>query len=344
MISVLKVALGTLVAATLGGTAYVTSGETPKSNPSTYQANFQLTQYPTRSGDDFVAFQDLSQKKVSLTLDGTVNDLVKWLSKEGVSFVIDKDALKNKKISVNISNQPLDDVMSALGDVMGGTWVQRGNVYTFKDGLKLRYFTGRDGQMDEKFADQFRLDSELNSEQMKKFREDMEKFKVDMKKFKFDEKELQRLKGDDVKFFELKDLKDMKFPGLEKKDLEELKKELQKIEKGSKSSKVKVFTDSDIKLLEDLPLKLKELDLEKLNEMKDLKIFEMPAVKLQSENFKRLLKSLTPSQKELQKSRGYLLITDLTPEQRKMIGTDPKGDFSMSFSIDGESVVIKSKK
>ncbi len=62
-----------------------------------------------------------------------------------------------------------------------------------------------------------------------------------------------------------------------------------------------------------------------------------------TQDIKGLMNSLTDKQWELQKKNGYLTPDDLTPKQRVMLGSDTKGDFSLSFSLDGKTLTIKSK-
>ncbi|MBX3119503.1 MAG: hypothetical protein KF784_10585 [Fimbriimonadaceae bacterium] len=60
--------------------------------------------------------------------------------------------------------------------------------------------------------------------------------------------------------------------------------------------------------------------------------------------FEKLLKSLTPKQKELMKSRGHLTPEDLTPQQRELLGKLPDGKYTLSFSKDGQTFTIKGGK
>ncbi len=61
-------------------------------------------------------------------------------------------------------------------------------------------------------------------------------------------------------------------------------------------------------------------------------------------NFEKLVDSLTPKQKDLMKSKGYLTPADLSADQLKMLGKLPDGEYTISFSKDGKSIIIKSIK
>lgn len=58
-----------------------------------------------------------------------------------------------------------------------------------------------------------------------------------------------------------------------------------------------------------------------------------------------LAKSLTPEQKALHEKQGFLTPEDLTPEQRKMLGTlaGSKGDFEVTFAGAGTQFRLKNK-
>jgi Na+-transporting NADH:ubiquinone oxidoreductase subunit NqrC len=65
---------------------------------------------------------------------------------------------------------------------------------------------------------------------------------------------------------------------------------------------------------------------------------KMPVSRAEITDVKALMKSLTPAQRELQKSRGYLKSTDLTPAQLKMLPVSGTGDWSFTFTVDGEKL------
>lgn len=62
------------------------------------------------------------------------------------------------------------------------------------------------------------------------------------------------------------------------------------------------------------------------------------------EKIKKLLGTLTDAQKELMKKQGFLTPADLTPAQRELLGDMGKGDFELSFSVDGKNIRIKNKE
>jgi hypothetical protein len=103
-----------------------------------------------------------------------------------------------------------------------------------------------------------------------------------------------------------------------------------------------------LKEMKELPLKLKEL--EKLHKL-DGKLPMIPktpghetGVRLiipSQQNIPALLKSVSDEQRAIMKERGYIKWSELTAEQKKLIGFEPKGEFSLTFTIDGTTLSIK---
>lgn len=61
-------------------------------------------------------------------------------------------------------------------------------------------------------------------------------------------------------------------------------------------------------------------------------------------NVDRLLKSITPAQRELQARRGYLRPSDLTPAQRELLGSVSKsGDWTIQYNVNGQKLTIRNK-
>lgn len=107
------------------------------------------------------------------------------------------------------------------------------------------------------------------------------------------------------------------------------------------------------KLRETLPLEMKKLEelkliaptvMEKAKVIAPRELPAVPRVRIHSHNGSALLESMTPEQSKLMESRGYLTVKDLTNAQKELLGELPKGDFTISYTIDGKSITIKSEK
>lgn len=63
---------------------------------------------------------------------------------------------------------------------------------------------------------------------------------------------------------------------------------------------------------------------------------------IQAGNIEKLIDSLSTDQRALHEKQGHLLWSQLTPEQQRMLGGSPGGNFTFSFSVNGKSISIKS--
>lgn len=75
-----------------------------------------------------------SGKAVSLNFSGSVSDLLKQLKKEGINFVAVDPDLGTKKVTVNVTQRPVDELLDAVGASLGGHWSKKGETYAFVKG------------------------------------------------------------------------------------------------------------------------------------------------------------------------------------------------------------------
>ena len=225
-------------------------------------------------------------KKVSIRFNNSpIDKVIGELVKQGISFAMDDDRLpKGKRLTLNAVDKRIGDVLFAIGEALGGHWVERKGFLIFKPGMRMAFNTQFD-------ANEMQLD-------MGKFQMDMENFAKEM-------------------------------------------------EKDAKSGRMKAF-----RLEMDGPGKFKMLKDMEIDREKKVKILKAPAApkppveaKVQADNVDKFLASLTPAQLEKHKANGYLVFSDLTPEQVKMLGVEvPEGaSMEMVFVKDGNKFVIKSK-
>lgn len=101
----------------------------------------------------------------------------------------------------------------------------------------------------------------------------------------------------------------------------------------SLKAREKALSDSERKRIQEM---LKGLD----GRQPFVRLHEGPM--LHSGNIEKLIESLSAEQKQLHGKQGHLLWSQLTPEQQKMLGGSPGGNFSLSFTVNGKSISIKS--
>ena len=286
-------------------------------------------------------------RRVSVNISGTAADVVKWLTEQGVSFVVNNDELTKGSLTLNMVNQPLGDVVNAIADALGGHWQKRGDVYVFQAGRGGFTWTG-EGIPDWAAPELKNLPNmkgfqmvvpksgEFAIPNMKGFKFDLPKdakgqlfiapgqdgdFKIDLKGLK-ELKELKNLQGEKGQLFVMPG-KDGELK-IDLKGLQNLKidaKTRQEIEKAMKDSQ-KLFQSEEFK--------------------RGFKDLDVDGVQIHTADVGKLIKTVTPAQWSKQKSQGYLKLSDLTPAQQKMLGQPKgKGDWNVQFVVDGKKLSIR---
>jgi len=64
--------------------------------------------------------------------DATLAEVLRWLAGTGVNFVADPASAGDARVTLNVKDAPLRDVLRALEQVFNGTWTKNGEVYAFK--------------------------------------------------------------------------------------------------------------------------------------------------------------------------------------------------------------------
>lgn len=251
-----------------------------------------------------------STKRVTASFkSASVAEVLAWLTKQGVSFVVSDDQINNKKITLNVVNQPIESVVDAVAASFGGHWERRGTVRVYQKGSDV--FSGFQFTPSTQFAP-----SETRA-------------------YSFDAKEFPggAVSIPDMKVFlaPLKSLKDIPGSGLDEKEIEAITKELQDSLKDAKVDDPAVWEKFSKKLSE----KLQKIDA------KVGRIAQTGKAQSVTVNGSDVLATLTPAQKDLQKKQGYLKVSDLTDAQRKLLGITGTGQFEISIFKNGESLKIK---
>jgi hypothetical protein len=90
--------------------------------------------------------QEENQQRVSASFDHAgVSEVMDWLTKNGVSFVsADSELPKDATITLNVKDQPINQVVDAIADALGGHWQRRGEMRVFRKGQGFDVFRGGD--------------------------------------------------------------------------------------------------------------------------------------------------------------------------------------------------------
>jgi hypothetical protein len=125
MLNTLKFALAA-VSTVLAGGYVVSQGDTkPAPEANTNRIPIELA--------SFNIDQQLDQK-VTVDIDGTFGDVVKWLKDQGVNFAIADESVSKRRISLHVKDAPLRDAVDAVAAAMGGRFAKKGDIYVFQPG------------------------------------------------------------------------------------------------------------------------------------------------------------------------------------------------------------------
>lgn len=252
-------------------------------------------------------------------VDSNANDVLKWLSKQGVNFAGASDSMPKGKLSLNLKNVPLHEALDAIAEVFGGVWNVRGKTLIFSSGRGTMFSTSPARAV---APQRSRVDPKRPYELL------VPPVGVEGFQFKFDEKMIK----------DLAQIQDVEIK-LSDKELAKAHEEIAR----AHAEMQKAFTDKDRALMrEDLAKAQAEMK-RSMDIMREKDGRLKLTVGASSENFGKLMKSLTDKQWELHKKQGFLNFSDLTKEQIKMVSPDGKveGKMTINVNIDGKSLTIK---
>ncbi|HEY0866982.1 MAG TPA: hypothetical protein VGE01_06380 [Fimbriimonas sp.] len=272
----------------------------------------------------------VASKLVSVSFSNAgLPEVLGWMRKQGINFVMDEALAKNRRVTLNVVNLPIGKVMDAVAESLEGHWVQRDGIYVFRSGPG---FYTQFGSMPA-----FTVPSVPGSR--------FDPPKVDVKV-----KTLPQGQGWAPRAFEWKFVNDEEI-------VEKVTKELRQSLRDSKVADEAFWERFSNELAKSLKKNLKERDAIFTDVTKTYKIDTIDPKALEeirakfgstsisrTMDAKRFSQSLTPVQKELHKKQGYLKISDLTPEQREMLGIKGDGEnIELEFRMDGDAIKVRSK-
>jgi len=252
----------------------------------------------------------------------TVDEVLNWLTSQGVNYVVRDPETKDVRVSMNIEDRPLYEVVHGLADALGGSWRREGETNVFQrtpfadfDPEAPRAFKGQ--QWDEfgkKMGDWGRRFGEEFSRNMPPpvppgSEKDWEHFGKKWEKW-----------GEEFgRKFE-KNMKNIPPPPN--------------------------APDVDFDLDMGTPPPPPDIDEPMPRRPGEPRVQIMPPrpPRPGGQNLKRLIHSLSAEQRAKAERQGYLTPMDLTEEQVHMLGGMPTGDrWTLNFQIDGEKLEIRNR-
>ena len=246
-------------------------------------------------------------------------EVFEWLGQNHYSFVA-KEGTFDGRLTVKIHGKPLSDAAEAIAKAMGGHWERSGDIFTLVPGPKTAPWD-------------FAIPSTLVPFS------DKDTNPLLFKEFKLLPKDFTQMSPE-----MLKELKDMKVVMPDMKALKDMKVYM------PDSKQMKDMLDLELKMSKDFakiapdPKRMKELEV-RAQDLAKAYAGDAKAFSFKSQNIGDLMASITKAQWELQAKQGYLKSSDLTAAQRKMLGSETvKGDWTITFSVDGKTLTIKGGK
>lgn len=301
-------------------------------------------------------------KRISIHADGaSLKDVLKELRRQKIDFAVDPEQFGDRKITLNLTDVPLSTALSAIAGALDAHWESVGSVHVLKRGGSafgaarapifgegFRTFTMPALPQGEFFNSQqametarkaleeaqkgLRSNSKLSDEERREAEKAMEEARkalsgsrVEMEKALEEARKAMANQKFDFKSMDIdvqKALEEARkgmsaapgarsYRGLSPKEAEEFRKAMERI-RGTQGEPFR-----------------KRLDGTRAR------------IILDGQDFDGLLKSMTAEQKERMKSPGYLKVSDLTPEQRKMAGIRDGGKIEITITKNGETLKIK---
>lgn len=282
-----------------------------------------------------------AQKRVSVNFSqAAAKDVLDWLTKNGSSFVVaDQDLPKDLSLTLSIQDEPIEDVMDAVADALGGHWESRGGVRVFHKGQGFMRGFGPEA---------VRAWAGPDMKEFKAAMPNMKEFRIprgEMPKMKEFRVPLSKEFMPDFKEFavpNMEELKDMPKVRIEiRKEMEQARKEMERarteMEKARKEHP-EAFADGAHDFLFVNPDAKGSYRIERKH--------ALPSRTIRvggNQDISKLFGSLSNEQRELNRRQGYLKLSDLRPEQLKMLGLDANAkDVTITIVRNGDKLTIKS--
>ncbi len=374
MLNTVKLALAATLAAATGTLATFADDVAPAPKPESGLPMKLISDDLTNPFGNLLA-EATQDKRVTVRIQGTIEDVIKWMGDTGISFVLENQNLSSRKVTINIVDQPVEDAIAAIAEALGTGWSKRGQVYVLgtKDVLAPRAWTVPGSPVTPKGLSpeaRVRVETEVKraEELAKKARENAKYIAPEVFTWRsgLSEKDRKELEQQMKKLHELKELSDVRVYTDVKSISEKERKALEESLKGLKSmphifiKEGREMTPAERKKFEESMRKL-EVEMKELGD--DMKVYTMPPMTgqqrkelegkwfserdlpkapaaLRTGTMEELMKSLTPDQRMKHEQQGFLKFSDLSGAQKKMLGS-PKGNFTISFNLNGKQLTIK---
>lgn len=330
-----------------------------------YQAAPQATSTADTRNRVTIQFNDAKPGEVLNALRGL-----------GVDFIVSAgDIPDNARITLNVKDQPVADVLNAVARALGGHWERENNIRVFKKGANV-YSAFPSNGVAREFPSapsfkampplpampafpQFKGDGKMDKAELEKafgpeYQKRMEAWGKEFEKSFGPEyqKKMEAWAKDMEKRYSSGDFREFRIDSdrqkLDAAELEKLRKsgvELRIQGDRLRADGEKLRLEGD-KLRKEVQLRVKT----SRDGQNDVFVWGGPGAKGEtvrsfafSSNLdvEKFIKDLTTNQKDMQRKRGYIRYSDLTAEQKKLLGDRPEGKFEITFKVNGDQITIR---
>jgi hypothetical protein len=292
-------------------------------------------------------------KRVSASFNqASVREVLDWLTKNGMNFVVsDSEIPRDATVTLNVQDQPVNEVADAIAEALGGHWANRSGLRVFRKGVAPMTF-GRDGQRwnftphPDTFGPDVKGFAMPDVKVFSKFKDLSEKDRAKLhKELRESLKDIPKISEKTAEEIE-RHMREFRGPEGEKmrieirKDMERAREEIDRVRKEHPEAFDRVWVMPEGR------------DLPRMREFvqPDVRVFsrqgrELNALRskvFRSDDMDAFVRSLTPVQLDKHRRMGYLSPRDLTEKQRKQLGVDDwSGKWSITYSSDDKSITIK---
>lgn len=99
-----------------------------------FGVNFPYEEFAMYSTSSIQKIPGMDKKVSANFQSATVADVLKWVSKQGVNFVVNDEELKPKRVTMNLKDVKLHEALSGLADVLGAHWQTKGSMLVLRAG------------------------------------------------------------------------------------------------------------------------------------------------------------------------------------------------------------------
>jgi hypothetical protein len=299
-------------------------------------------------------------------------EVLEWLQKRGVNFVVnDGDIKDDVRVTLSATDVPQEGLLDALASALGGHWERRNGIRVFRKGPGIAFGTLNmvpaapsaplnmavpptafmkfdskdfDKDFDKRMKD---MSAQMEKQFGPEYRKQLEQSLKDVRIYSYGEGPARELQGKEreeaMKMAEQARKEAMKMGEEARKMAQEARREAMKEAERARAEGQRARVEGQ---------RAREEATRSVRSSSSISVYGSPRSGMQRTfitpsfpvdgmNMGKFLKSLSSSQKDTQRKRGYVRYDDLTREQKTLLGVRPDGKFEIRIKVNQEEVVVR---